>query len=206
MVPHRSAVQPETAESSSARPSDTRRASLQRALAGVLGAALLAACESTSDASPADASTSSADVVEDHEAEIEADLCEHAAEGPFQTLEAGADQATAPEAYVSHTLLSVVASDAAVRRYLKLSVAEAGEHVIGTVGASNVVVSDSAGTAIPFEEEEAVTACTGIEKAHHLELGIGTHYLAFDVVGEKAGFVILTGEHGEDHHEDDETK
>lgn len=134
---------------------------------------------------------------EDESALIAADLCEHATEGPYKTLTATADAASAPEAYFSHTFLTVTGSGDAGRQFIKLSVSEAGEHVLGTTGLSGLTITDAAGTAVTIEEEEAVTACTGIETAYHVPLGIGTFAVSFELAGADGGMVILTGEHEE---------
>ena len=141
----------------------------------------------------------------DEGAVIEADLCEHAAEGPYKTLTASAEQSSAPEAYFSHTLLTVTSAGAPGTHFIKLSVSGAGEHVVGAIGATGLTVTDSSGASLQFEAEEAVTACAGIETAYHLELGIGTYYAAFEFAGPEAGFVILTGAH-EEHDGEDKPK
>lgn len=138
----------------------------------------------------------------DEGAVIEADLCEHATEGPYKALTASAEQSSAPEAYFSHTLLTVTSAGAPGTHFIKLSVSDAGEHVLGAIGATGLTVTDSSGASLQFEEEEAVTACAGIETAYHLELGIGTYYAAFEFAGPEAGFVLLTGEHEDDGGED----
>lgn len=189
-------MSPRLAHLAASAPS-TPRSRRRTRLYELLGALAVASCAEPADSSTSDASTGSVDVPEDESALIAADLCEHASEGPFKPLAATTDASTAPEAYVSHTLLTVTGSGDAAH-FLKLSVSDAGEHVVGTIGVTGLTITDAAGTAVTIDEEEAVTACEGIETAHHVTLGIGTYAVAFELTGAEAGFVILTGEHEED--------
>lgn len=156
----------------------------------------MASCVDAADRSSSDASAGGADVPIDESALIAADLCEHASEGPFKALTASVDASSAPEAYVSHTLLTVTGSGDATH-FLKVSVSDAGEHVFGAIGITGFTITDVAGNPVPIEEEEAVTACEGMETAYHVSLGIGSYTLAFDFARTDAGFVILTGDHEE---------
>ncbi|MBT9559293.1 MAG: hypothetical protein IV100_24880 [Myxococcales bacterium] len=167
-------------------------------IVGLLGALLVAACAEPASDAVADATANAVDAAVDEPALIAADLCEHATEGPFKALTASVDAASAPEAYFSHTFLTVTGSGSPGRQYIKLSVSDAGEHVIGAAGVGGLTLTDATGTAITIDDETAVTACDGIETAYHVSLGIGTVTLSFDLTGAEAGLVILTGEHEDD--------
>ncbi len=120
---------------------------------------------------------------DDHgEEDVAAELCEHAQDGPFQTVTAGADAAGAVSASFEHTNVTVTLTDFMSQKggCVSVDVEAEGELILGVSDADvAMALSDASGTAIAAEKTETITDCTEMARMDTFDVAAGTHTLCF---------------------------
>jgi len=116
------------------------------------------------------------------EEDVAAELCEHAKDGPFQTVTAGADAAGAASASFEHTSVTVTLTDYMSQKggCVSVDVEAEGELILAVNDAAvSMALSDASGTAIAAEKTETITDCTELARMDTFDVAAGTHTICF---------------------------
>jgi hypothetical protein len=133
---------------------------------------------------------------------VEAELCEHLEEGPFNPVTAVAASgtngtATGADVSAEHTRHDISLGNAT--RSVTYQVAEVGEYVFGLTADLEVTVRTPAGAVVP--QEGAVTSglsCEVLKKKFAADLTqVGTYTLTFGGTAGSVGLVVEHAEHTE---------
>lgn len=128
----------------------------------------------------------------DPDAELEADVCEHFELGPFGSVTAGADAASAADITGTHTRWELTLADAgggAFGGHVTIAVDAAAAYRIYLSADVDVALSDATGAAVAATKKTGSDACPTIGASFVATLGVGTYTLA--ISGGSAATVQL---------------
>lgn len=163
-----------------------RRALVTTAVAAALA---LAGCADDTTAAP------------DELAELEADVCEHFAEGPILAVTAGADAASAVDVTGSHTRFDITLADVTGGKggFVSIAIDEATEYAIFVGADVDVKVTDATGAVVtPEETFVGSDVCAAIGASYHMDLEVGTYTVEIGPTTETLVQLVYV-EPGHDH-------
>lgn len=142
---------------------------------------------------------------EEHDHDVEEELCEHMAEGPAVEVTAGSDLSGAPDVSTEHTrhdiTLLAEEGDDTYGGSVAFAADEAGEFFVALNTDVAVAFFTSGGDAIAIEEtEEGSELCTEVGIIHVIDLEVGTAELRFSGATEEVVQVVI--EHGGEHEDE----
>jgi|GEM_PF-726505 len=137
----------------------------------------------------------------DELAELEADVCEHFAEGPIEAATAGADAASAVDITGGHTRwdIALVDVDGGKGGFVSIAIDEATEYAIFVGTNTDVTVTDASGAAVtPEEMFVGSEVCVAIGASYHVDLAVGTYTIEIGPTSETTVQLVYL-EPGHDH-------
>lgn len=159
----------------------------------VLSSFALAACDGGADPVPLP-----------EEENINAEGCEHLAEGPSAAVTAAATvEATAPAISNDHKRYDVALADDTNGEkvgVVTFAPGEAADFVFFLSADVPLAIEDAAGAAVAVEDKQtSIPECTEVKARHQVELDVGTYYLRFGPTAEASVNVVVEEAGGHEH-------
>lgn len=118
-----------------------------------------------------------------HGEDVDAEACEHFADGPFNDVTASADTAAAPDVGAEHTAhrITLVDDGGQSGGFVRFEAGEATDFVFFLDGDVPLAITDGSGAAVALEEScdpaACSDACAAIAGRHVVPLAVGTYFL-----------------------------
>lgn len=136
--------------------------------------------------------------------ESDVEACEHLQQGPAVSVTAAVSaDSTAPSVSEPHKRYDValVSVPGGKGGTVTFASADEGHHVLYLSADVPVEVTDSAGTAVPFESSaSSVSSCTEVKSARGVDLGVGTYRLTFGPTAAPSVSLVMEFSAGEHAH------
>ena len=139
--------------------------------------------------------------VDDGGIDLDEEGCEHLEGGPFVTVTAGADQASAAEVKADHHAYTITLT-ADQAGFVKFAADAAGDHVVFLDADVPFAVEGSGGTRLTIEESlTTIGACTTVKGKHTFELpAVGLYFFQLGPTATaEVKLVIEEAGHGHQH-------
>lgn len=130
------------------------------------------------------------------------EACEHLENGPVRSITAGVDAASAPDASEGHSRYDVTLVQIAGQPggFVKVAIADAGEHILFFDQDVALVVTDAGGAPVVTTRTVGDADCDRVAVAFTMDLAVGTHTLALTPTSATTTSVSLVLERAVEEH------